>query len=1258
MTSPPASAPGQAPAPPPHRRSWRAGCAVVLAALALAAAAGFGLSATQTGFAWTLGHLASASGGRLRLASVQGTLWRGFELGGVRLKTAAFDADIDSLAVAWQPAQLWRGRLVLDRLALGAVMLTPHARPGPAVLPGDLSLPLPVEVKRLDIGSLTVLPADLRAYALAARYRYDGRAHSFTLDRITLPSGQASARLRVADMRPFAVSGTLAANGTLDDVPVAGRLDLSGSLQNMRLGGSARGSTMNGEVRATLLPFAAATASRFQRVDLKLSGLDPQALLPHAPRARIDLALYALPTSGGRIRGAMTLVNHAPGDLAAGRLPLRLLAGAFSGAGQRWRLEEWQAQLMRGRIAAAGELSTTRLDLSATLSDIALRSVHADAPDDIVAGTLRLGGEWSAPRVQARLDGKWLSAQTDFSVLESNRLDIRRLRLGTARGAVDVEGTLQLDGNRDFRLAGRLDHANPARLHAGLPAGDINARIALQGRLSAPQSIDARLDIDRSRLSGAPLLGRVALTLAPRRLVRLEADVRLAANHLLARGAFGAPGDRMRLDLTAPSLAQFGPGFDGSLTAGVVASGTLAAPVLAGQISARRLRLPGGIGAQVLDASGELQATQKGLFRVEAVGKGLQGGGVAVERMTMTGSGSRADHRLELTARGSVGAEAFSVALGASGGLAADGTGWRGRLQRFALGGSRSLSLLAPVDLALGPQRMALLSPARLATPGGAVLVSRLERRADGTLSSAGQFAALHLAALHLPVPVRQDLVVSGQWDVRYDSMWEGEVKLLRLAGDIEWPQRALGLEALELRLNAARGMLRFSLAGRARLGRVEGTGTLGFHGWLPDARSPLTASLRLDLPDLSGLEEAAGPEFELGGRMGGSLELSGPLGMPRIGGRISGSDLILADHKTGIRLSGGDLQARLDGRRLLLDRLHFSSAGGDVLARGELGLQDDGPNARVTVGLRHFSVFDRPGRRLIVSGEGELTLVRHVFKLRGRLRADQGKIELPRLGTPALSGDVYVKGRAPTPPSALENLPFSADLTLDLGDHFHFGGQGLDTQLTGQVTLSANPGQAPAAHGQVRVLSGRYKAYGQDLDIEYGAVTFTGPLDNPHLNVRARRRLSSVGAGVEVSGTVQAPQIRLISTEALSDRDKLAWLVLGRAASSNTRDDSAMASAGALLAGSLNNQVGVFDDVGMTSRSERIQRDGRISPAEQMVTVGRQLSQEFYLGYEYGISSAQQAVKLIIQLGKNWSLVLRAGVDASAESRYTLRFD
>lgn len=103
---------------------------------------------------------------------------------------------------------------------------------------------------------------------------------------------------------------------------------------------------------------------------------------------------------------------------------------------------------------------------------------------------------------------------------------------------------------------------------------------------------------------------------------------------------------------------------------------------------------------------------------------------------------------------------------------------------------------------------------------------------------------------------------------------------------------------------------------------------------------------------------------------------------------------------------------------------------------------------------------------------------------------------------------------------------PVNANISIDLGDRFMFQGIGLDVTLGGKLNMTSQPGAPLKAMGRVSVLKGGYRAYGQDLVIEKGNIIFVGTLNNPVLNIRAKRRYSPVGAGVEVTGPVSAMHV------------------------------------------------------------------------------------------------------------------------------------
>ncbi|MBV8679833.1 MAG: translocation/assembly module TamB domain-containing protein [Aquitalea sp.] len=1268
-SQPPHSTPTDSAPPPPvkPRRYW---LRYLLLMIALLLSVGGWLTGNEQGFAWLCRQLPALSHQQLSIARSEGTLWSGFTLHDIRWRAAYEDADIDRLQLQWQPAALLQGRLQIGLLAIGHVRLNTRPAPAspPSGAPTSLSLPLALQVDRLQLASLTVEPADLRLYGLQASYGYDRQQHQLRVQHLQTPWGTARAGLTLADRSPFAIAGQLQAQGELEQIPVLAGLQLRGSLLQLQVDGTASGKGMLAEAHGQLRPFAFNPYNRFSQLDLRIGGINPQAIMPDWPKARLGFAVHVQPDGSASIKGGLSLLNSQPGPFSRSQLPLSLLAGEFRADDKMLHLDKLMAQLGGGQLNLTGKVEPTMLDVVTLLDNIRLKNLYESAPDDTIKGTARISGALAGPDIRANLHGKALQLQAmlGFQQAASGKtLLLRQLELTAGAGKVAVSGKLGLDGRQEYQLEGKLAKVDPSRLQPGLPAGDLNAQLKASGQLAAPLGGKLALQFDPSRLSGAPLSGQFTADWQGQRLRQLLADLRLANNRLQADGSYGVAGDKLKLLIDAPNLSLLGRDFSGVIKGQAELAGTPKVPLLNASLRAERLHLPGNLAVQSLTLDGDLKADANSLFRLQLAADRLQVGGFTAEQLRAQGNGTRTRHQLQLEGRMRLDGRPYTLQLAASGGLPVNSGQWQGQLERLELSGKPGLSLQSPLALEAGAARVRL-GAARLALLGGSLSLSELTRSANGVISSRGHAEGLHLAELAplLHLPLEQNLVLDSGWDLNLTgSRPQGTLWLKRVSGDINLPADAarpapLGLKSAQLNLHFDGSSLLFDAGIDSRYAQLAGKGSLPWNGGIIDARTPLSATVNVALPSLAALAALSSPALELSGELAAKLSLGGPLGQLQGQGTIQGSKLLLADHRTGIRLGDGVLQARLSGRSLILDQLRFTSGQGDIVASGSLDLRESGPDATVRVNLNKFSVFDKPSRKLVVSGSTELSMVDRKIALTGHLRADQGRIDLPKAGAPSLSEDVVVKGRAVAEPSAFSSLPLTVALDLDLGDRFRFVGQGLDVELTGVVKVSANPGLAPGANGQVRVVKGRYKAYGQELDIEQGIISFVGPLDNPLLNVVAKRHLSPVGAGVEVTGTVAAPRIRLVADESMSEKDKLAWLVLGHAASGDRDDTALAASAGMMLAGSINDHVGLFDELGMASRKERTLANGTVSPAEQVVTVGRQLSRELYLGYEYGVTSADQAVKLAYQLSKGWSVVLRAGTNTSVESRYTLRFD
>ena len=446
---PPASPPPPKPPKPPRRRWGRLLCLLVL--LALCVALGW-LGGSAQGLTWLCQQLPALSQQQLSIARSEGSLWSGFTLHDIRWRARYQDVDIDRLQLQWQASDLWQRRLQVQLLDIGHVRVS--SRPAPATpptgAPASLSLPLDIRVERLQLASLTLLPADVRLYGLQASYAYQNQQHQLQLAQLQTPWGSTSARLSIADSTPFATQGQLSAQGELEQIPVQARLQLSGPLLALQVDGTGSGKGMLVEAHGVLRPFALNPYNRFGRLDVRVGGINPQSLFPAWPKARLGFAVHAEPDGGARIKGGLSLLNSQPGPISANQLPMSLLVGEFRADDKVLYMDKLMAQLGEGQLNLTGKVEPGSLDMVALLHNISLKTLYATAPDDTIKGTARVVGPLAGPDIRASLYGKSLQLETALGFEQDaagRNLLLRQLVLTAGAGKLQATGKLGLCNN-------------------------------------------------------------------------------------------------------------------------------------------------------------------------------------------------------------------------------------------------------------------------------------------------------------------------------------------------------------------------------------------------------------------------------------------------------------------------------------------------------------------------------------------------------------------------------------------------------------------------------------------------------------------------------------------------------------------------------------------------------------------------------------------------------------------------------------------
>lgn len=579
----------------------------------------------------------------------------------------------------------------------------------------------------------------------------------------------------------------------------------------------------------------------------------------------------------------------------------------------------------------------------------------------------------------------------------------------------------------------------------------------------------------------------------------------------------------------------------------------------------------------------------------------------------------------------------------------------------------------------------------------------------QGALSTRGSLEGVPLAWLDLlsaphdpmlgmlaQAGIRSDLLLQGRWDLQLpagaQALPQVQLQVERQRGDLTLRtdgRSASGPNGTASVVTAGVRTARLEVAnqGRAvrarlvwdseRLGQIDAqTGTElappdSTHGawhWAPQA--PLAGQLRARLPEVGVWSALAPPGWRIQGTLEAEAELSGTRQEPRWVGQLRADDLAVRSVVEGFAFSRGSLRASLDGDRLRVDQLTLqgpgaAGEGGELEASGSAqwravvreGQRLREPLIELQASARQLRVSNRPDRRLTLSGRLQARLEGSLLDIRGRLAADQALFLLPDEFTPSLGQDVVVRGRGTPPTPNGTRVQTQVEVDIDLGRRFEVRGQGMATQLGGQLSVRSTPA-LPSLRvlGEVRTRSGTYRAYGQQLSIETGVLRFAGPYDDPGLDIVAvRPNLRDQRVGVQILGTAQRPQVRLFSEPDLPDSEKLAWLVLGRPATGAGAETAILQQAAlALLAGEgegAGGQLAGFlglDQLGVVDRGE----------AGDAISVGKRFSNRLYVSYEYGLVSTLGTVSVLYEASRWLTLRGRAGEENALDLLFTREFD
>lgn len=1271
--------------------------------------------------AW-LAEPASSSAPPLVAEGATGSLRSGGRIERLLWQRDGLSVEARGITLAWQPLSLLSGTLQLERLAAASLQVDDQRDPSPAPPagpPDTLGLPLRIVLGAFSVGELRWLGSmPFSASGITGRYEFNGRQHALDLGNAQVASGSYRGRATVAANKPLTLDATL--SGTVTSTLPGSRAPLAlafdatarGPLTELLLNAAlqvaeqpAAGNTtmaataVHASATARIMPWA---AQPLPQADASFRDLDIAALWPDAPQTLLTGSASVRPSGTTSSTQSWSvqiqLANRLPGAWDQHRLPLERLEGLGE-----WRdglaiVRSLKAQAGGGELLASGEWSGASADkaappwkLQATLRHISPQALHSQFAAPPLDGQASVQQQGAALGFQASLQATG-SPRVPAAVTKGSPGAQLRLRDANASGswnAGQAGGTLVLSSLRvrtdEAELSGQLEVQPAARGGKGSLA------------LTAP-GLDAKLQGELRQNSGKgdfSLQGKDAAQVLrwmqklPGMPASLQATLKShsASGHAALtaswQGGWLDPALKAQLDV---------PSFDwrtNSSTTSTVATPTTPPEGTPTVLKFRALQatLSGRLSQAQLSTQGRLEAGQRRYAlqlnadagRVPAAG-GWQG---LIKQLSL---------RVEDAA---LGAGAWRLATRDTVKLK-----WTPANGSFESSAGEAL-LSAPATSAFSASN----------GPGAATLSWQPVRWRAGELTTAGKITGLPMAWIELVAGPQMagaglagNLVFEGAWDARLGNTLALKASLERSSGDIT--VQADGDQGGSARVAAGVRQARLSLASegeavtlvlrwdseragtvdgqlKTRLARAPANGNdkdSGAGGWLWPLDAPLSGQLRAQLPRIGVWSVLAPPGWRLRGSLGADITVSGTRAAPQLAGDLLANNLALRSVVDGIEFGSGRLRARLDGTRMRINEFTLQGAGdkgtgGSLTAQGEVAWLDGQPVLQLDAKLERLRASLRSDRQLTISGELQARHDKKLTQFSGALKVDQALILLPEEGTPQLGDDVIVRSstgaavgkKAPAETSAStasspqDGRTIKLAVKLDLGQNFRVQGKGVNTLVRGALALNGDSLTDPRLTGTVNTFGGEYRAYGQRLDIEQGLLRFTGPIDNPSLDVLAIRPNLTQRVGVQITGTALLPRVRLYAQPDLPDAEKLSWLVLGRSSASGGGEAALLQQAALALLGSKSGGMsgGLAASLGLDELSFRgasSNSDG--STTEGAVTLGKRFSRNFYAAYERSISGALGTLYIFYDLSQRFTVRAQAGQQSAVDLIFTIPYD
>lgn len=898
---------------------------------------------------------------------------------------------------------------------------------------------------------------------------------------------------------------------------------------------------------------------------------------------------------------------------------------------------------------------------------------------------MRLNGNLLDYALEAKVSAKGMGVPASSASLtgkgELTHFNIQDLSLNTLEGTAKIDGLVDWSEGVAWRSNLKLQHINTKSLLADWPAV-LSGSLSSEGYAGRGNSASGwKADVSNIDIKGSLLQKNLHLS------GNLKADHQqlldvpglslvYGENKIDLKGVLGEKSD-FYADIKAPNLQGLVPNLKASVNGNAKLSGKVSEPnidldLVASNVGYEQFKL------QNLTAKGKI-TTEKTIQGDLTLGlRQFAYNEIKVGNATLLLKGNEENHSLKLSAKGNpVGAD-----LQISGKFDRLKEIWEGQLSQVSIQSTEFGQFQADKAVNVKYDNKAIN-----ANISAHCWHNRKINLCFPTAFNAGVEGKVPFEIRNFDLAVLQQFLeknsqLSGIVNAKGDAAWfknkQPQVNLDLTSNAIKFIQKMEGGKSFPLTVSPLKIDLKMSdnnLILKSDL-RVENNGRLSTDLVMKDlskARA-LSGNIHLDQLSLKLIRPLLERGDSVDGNVNARLTVSGTATSPLLHGNLNVTELKARSVTMPFDITGGNLAMNFHGATSTLSG-KLQTKQSELRLEGDADWRDlNAWKTRVHAQANRFQVDIPNIAKVAVSPDIQVTATPTLLTLSGNVDIPWARIEVEQLPESAVSvsGDEVimdgsVKNKVPfsqrnIPAQTSGGMAINADIKINIGNDVKLKAYGLNSNVNGLLSVRQGK-QGLGLYGQVHLREGRFAAYGQDLLIRKGDISFAGSPSQPTLDIEAIRNPEAmedptITAGVRVTGLADNPTVKVFSDPAMSQNEALSYILTGRSLESSGDTSSSNAVAAALLSMSLSKSSKLVGDVGSTFGLKDLSVTTAGIGDNTKVEVSASLAPKFRVKYGVGIFAPLTELTLRYNLTPRLYLQWVSSINQAVDLMYRFEFD